>query len=797
MKPAPTKRAIAGIAKSAGGSEHDLESFRDISDDVIESDFVPYACLYDADTIATKNGELLQIIKITGLGFEASSQGELRGAIRAAIREHIPDTSYAIWLHTLRRRQQMLPHSHFPDAFSGGLDASWRATHPSSASFVNELYITVVKAGQPAGLRNFSALFKSLAPNRDAGMRTDYLDESLRELSGTTARMMGNLRAFGARLLTVVERDGIFYGEHIEFLEKLINLEERPMEVPRRDLSHVLTSGEITFAYNAMEVRTAEGKRRFAAILTLKEYKESTLKGIDKFLDIPCELIVTQCFDFIGAGQAREGYEKQSKYLTASGDKELSGWMEIDRLMQPGLDTERAYGQQQTSLFLIAPSVKQLENNIRMVGRALGKLGILNIREDLRFEECYWAQLPGNFPFITRRQSIDSNHLAGFVNLQTQPMGNASGSPWGPPVSLLTTIQDKPYFFNFHRGPLIHTLIVGAPKSGGTTLLHFLLAQARKLNTNLWYLDATGRGTQFLSAIGGQMLEPGIGGLRLNPLQMNETPANHEFLAFWLSTLVDPESRQLNQATLAFFQSLVDSVMKLPREQRRLSTLLPIVRAEDAALATHLQQWCAGGAHGELFDFPTDQFASGKISGWNISRYMGNPALRIPLISYLLHRLTGALDGTPTLIAMSDGLRQMETPLFGPRAGAWWDHLAAQNAACIMTVPSIEEATLYPYTPILAQKAASLFVMPASSAEAGYHAGIGLTEPDIAALLHMDKLKHEVLLKRGEEATVLKLDLTPLGSALYPLSGRAPIASAVEKTPAELLNDLMGFGAPA
>ncbi len=29
-------------------------------------DYIPYACHYNADTILTKNGELIQIIKITG-----------------------------------------------------------------------------------------------------------------------------------------------------------------------------------------------------------------------------------------------------------------------------------------------------------------------------------------------------------------------------------------------------------------------------------------------------------------------------------------------------------------------------------------------------------------------------------------------------------------------------------------------------------------------------------------------------------------------------------------------------------
>lgn len=789
MKPARNKAA----AKPAPGA--DLESFRDIADDVIESDFVPYACLYDRDTIATKNGELLQIVKITGLGFEAGQQGDLRAAIRRAIQQCIPDTSYAIWLHTLRRKQSLMPHAHFPDQFSGNLDASWRAQHPSSASYVNELYVTIVKAGQQAGLRQLDGLLQSLFPRREAAARSDFLDNALRELGTTTGRMLDMLRPYGARLLTVTEREGVFYSEQLEFLEKLINLEERAMEVPRRDLSQVLTSGDITFGHDAMEVRTAEGKRRFAALLTLKEYKESTLKGIDQFLDIPCELIVTQCFDFIGGTKAREGYEKQARYLAISGDKELAQWMEIDRLMQSGLDTDKAFGEQQTTLFLIAPSVKQLETSIRMVGKALSKLGMVSVREDLRFEECYWAQLPGNFPFIARKQPTDTNHLAGFANLQTQPMGNAAGSPWGAPVSLLTTVQDTPYFFNLHRGATAHTIVLGPEKSGHTTLAHFLIAQARKLNPNIWYLDGTGRGDAFFTALGGQMLKPGTPQLRLNPLQLPESPANREFMAFWLSTLIDPQARQLNQASLQFFQSLVDALLQLPKAERRLSALLPLMREADAALASEFQQWCAGGKHGDLFDMPEDNLTFAKLSGWDVSAFMEDTALRIPLVSYLLHRVTGATRGEPTLIVMSDGFAQLQTPLFAPRAGSWLDHLAKQNAACMLLSHYPEQDALLPFALPVAQRAASIFALPDPEAGGEYAMGYGLSESDVAAIAHLDKTRRQLFLKRGEEATVLKLDLTSLGTALHTLSGRKPAQAA--KSPAEMLNELMGFGAPA
>lgn len=784
----PTKLSLKFSGKKQDKSSKELEAFEDIADDVIESDFVPYACLFDPSTIATKDGELLQTIKITGLGYDGQSQGNLRNAIRTAIKQCIPDASYAIWLHTLRRKQAGTARAHFPDPFSGKIDEAWRALQPNSNAYVNELYVSLVKAGEATGLLNPNVFKQSLLPNRDRVIRAECLSQSLSDLNRVTDSILARLSPFGAKRLTTVEREGIFYNEQLEFLEKLINLEERPMPVPERDLSHVLTSGEITFGFNAMEVRSADGHRRFAAILTLKEYKESTLKGIDSFLEIPCELIISQCFDFTGAEAAREAYEKQAKYLTYSADKELAKWMEIDRLMHSKDNAARGYGQQQTTIFLISPGVNQLEANVRMVQRALNRLGMIVIREDLRFEECYWSQLPANFSFISRKHSVDTDHIAGFVNLQAAPMGNAAGSPWGPPVTVFTTVQDAPYHFNFHRGNNAHTVILGKRGSGKTSFAHLLLAQSRKLNTAIWYLDVRGRSAPFMQAIGGQVLRPGTPECKLNPLQLAETPANREFLALWLSTLIDPTGLQLNRSTLAYFQSVIDRVLQIPRHQRRMSAMVEIVRQDDGLLANALQRYVAGGIYGELFDMPEDNFAVSALCSWQIGQWMADPATRAPLTGYLLHRLTGILNRSPTIFVLDEGFEILDTPLFSARIAGWCDYLNQNNAAVMMLTDAIDESALRPYSAAMAQRAATIFAMADKQPEAGYSMGFGFTPEEINTLSYIDAGRQQVLQKRGTETVVIR---TALGgvpqTTLDTLSGKQRAPTSAADTLAELM----------
>ena len=783
-------------AKKREVSSKELESFKDIADDVIESDFVPYACLYDMSTIATKDSELVQTIKITGLGYDAQHHEDLRSAVRAAIKQSIPDASYAIWLHTLRRKQAATARAHYPDPFSGKIDEAWRATQPSSTSYTNELYISIVKASTSVSLIGKNVLTQSLLRKKDIRTRTAAMMHALQDLNATTAKLVGQLQPFGARLLTTIERDGIFYNEQIEFLEKLINLEERQMPVPERDLSQVLTSGEITFGYNAMEVRTGEGHRRFAAILTLKEYKESTLAGIDQFLSIPCEVIISQCFDFTGSGKAQEFYEKQARYLRYSGDKELAKWMEIDRLMSDAnLHATNAFGQQQTTIFLIAPGVNQLETNVRMVQRSLNKLGMVVVREDLRFEDCYWSQLPANFNFVARNHSVDTDHLAGFVNLQAAPMGNANGSAWGPPLTVFTTVQDAPYYFNFQRQQTAHTVVLGKPGSGRTTFTHLLLAQSRKFPINSWYIDSHGRGKEFVKSLGGDVVTPGTANCKFNPFLLPENPANREFLALWVSTLIDPTGTQLNRSTLSFFQAAVDFMLQQPREQRRMGTLVAYVREADPLLANAVARFAAGGPFGELFDMPEDNFTTNRLTLWDISRWVNDPATRIPLAGYLLHRLTSMVNPqSPTLLVLDEGFKLLDTPLFSARIAGWCDYLAQNNAAALITADSIEESASYPYSSIVTTKAATIFAMPDKDPDAGYSMGFGFSAEDIATLSYMDAANRHILQKRGLEAVVIRaaLGALPVGT-MQVLSGK----HAPTPTPAEALAALMGHAPQA
>ena len=618
--------------------QKDLEDFRDITDDVEEDEFVPYASLYADDTILSKNGELLKTIKIVGFNNEVVTQGDfsLRDIIRRAILQYTPSSDYAFWFHTMRRRKDLSVSSTYPDPFSQKLDETWNQKNQWQTSYVNELYVTIVRRCENPEIRSANQFFEGLLPSKHHKARFAFLENSKQELDAVVGQILNATADYGARLLTTVERDELYYSEQLEFLEKLINLEERPMPVPLEDLCIYLTSGEITFAFNAMEVRTYEGKRRFATVLTVKDYKEASLPGIDRFMQINCEFIVTQSFDFVNGEKVRQEFTDQQRFARLSGDNDFTEITELERVNRADRGHPADYGQQQTTIFVIAESIQELEENVKYIRGELMKTGIISIREDLKFEECYWSQIPANFTFVNRQTPIDTMHVGGFANLSNQPVGSSAGSKWGPPAALFRTASGTPYFFNFHQGDAGHTMVMGPRGAGKSVLVNFLLSQARKLPYRLVYCDAQATAKPFVEALGGRYLEGDD--FKLNPFSLPDSNSNREFLGLWVVMLAAASGINVDEKLLGYFSQLVAYMYQLPEEDRHLEKLIEAIATQDAGLASKFSLWHGDGKYAHLYTKGQDALSqptpARAIRGMDLSRYMHDPITRLPVSSY-------------------------------------------------------------------------------------------------------------------------------------------------------------------
>ena len=180
-------------------------------------------------------------------------------------------------------------------------------------------------------------------------------------------------------------------------------------------------------------------------------------------------------------------------------------------------------------------------------------------------------------------------------------------------------------------------------------VLNFLLAQARKFRPRIIFFDKDRGAELFIRAIGGRydLLRPGAPS-GLNPLQLDDTPVNRQFLIDWLALLAG--GADIDET--ARIEDAVDANFGQPVEHRRLRHLAELFRGGQRPHAgdlwARLRPWWGEGERAWLFDNPQDQTdLAAETVGFDMTQILDDPAMRTPAMMYLFHRVEERLDGRP------------------------------------------------------------------------------------------------------------------------------------------------------
>jgi type IV secretion system protein VirB4 len=761
-----------------------LEMLRDISGDVEESDFVPYACFYDQHTIITKNGELCQTIKITGINRDNINSGasdkDLRSLIRDSLKNNVPNDSFAIWLHTLRRKTDLSSTAHFEaEGFAKDLHTAWIGQNQFADQYVNEVFITIVHEGQDARLRHFKNFLRGLVPAREIKYRQDYIDSASKVLNTVTENILNDLNHYGAYRLGMYKEDGIYYSEQLRFLEKIINFVDRPMPMVEIDLSTYLTTGEITFAFNAMEVRTSKHQRRFGSLLTLKEYKEASLPAIDSFLQLPTEFIITQTVNFVNPQKVLSDYEEVANYQRMSGDPDIFRMSELKTVMESNRNRPNDFGEQQLTIFILSDSVNQLEHNIKRSIKFFAKYGMVAIREDLKIEETYWSQLPGNFVFVTRMKQTNTSHVAGFTNLNNMPVGTASKNHWGDAITIFHTASGAPYYFNFHVGYQGHTIVAGPARTGKGFIVNFLLSESMKHKPKIYYFDGRGTNALLMSQLGAESCaiapaySEGQQGL-FNPFGLSRTEENMQFLARWMGVLAKAEGYSLTDMDKQSLNNAISYVYNLPEQQRNLQQAVNMMSLTAPEYVEAIKQWLPQGTFGHLFTADYSMIGAGRSSlHIDVEGILNNPALCAASISFILQHIIDSLDGTPTIIAMQESWILLAQTHFGGNISAFLNTLTQRNAILLSVIEEIVPSSTSPITKQIVDGSVTHIFMPDKHPDSVYQTIYGLDNNEFSYLDVMETKDHHFLLKHNKDTIICEMNLTGLENFFPILSGEA------------------------
>lgn len=745
-------------------------------------DFLPYYCHYDPHTLLTKNGELMQTIRITGNrnGLEYESEdGDaiVRASIRQALSAYVKSDRFSIWLHTVRKRRPAPFSPKYTETFPAYAQAQWQSLHPWKHHYYNEIYITLLRDGQSGGMADKDALQHAIMPGKNRAYRNQYLEQAHADLDQVTNAVLQHIQThYRAERLGVVERlsqtlgRAAFYSEPMEFLGTLLNLRSEAVPLPEADVSAALSSTTLTFGFNALETKSPQGKRRFGALMTLKEYREIPPETADRILQAPMEFIISQSLVFVPSSEALQPYRQQKQLFDVSGDRYVVKASGLDEMLASNLQGETDFVHQQTTLMVMVDEFKHLEEELAAFHRSFAELGLITIREDIRQEDAFWAQFPGNFEFLRRTNVLNTARAGGFLRLNRFSGGTAKGNHWGDAVALVPSLVNTPYFFNFHYQDNGHTAIVdfnSFQDSAADVTLHFLLTASRHFDGRLYIFDRRLSAQLLTEKLGGHYHQfaplrtlPNQRGTVFNPLTLERTSLNQSFLIAWCGALA---GKKLSESQKASVHAALDQVYDGPLQHRTLAGLASALAHTEPELRQALSAWLPGGQYAGLLDASSETFdLTQRVHAFDMTPVVAHPDTVVPIFAYLMHRIINSLDGSPTLIVLRDAVDLLENAFFAPRLESLLEMLQQNNVAVIFTSSSPQEhSTCETFGTILRGCPTHLYLP--DDVPADYRRTVtSLNEHDLGLLDRMERLKGDVLVKQPHEVTAMRIDVTPL-----------------------------------
>lgn len=769
---------------------------RFIKRELDSSYFIPYHYHWDKETIITKNGELLQVLKIEGFSFETADDDvvDLKKMVRNSLLKSMAEGTMAMWFHTIRRRQQAYPEGKMPPGFAQYVDNKWRDKHARKSSFRNDLYVTVIRKPETQGAAQLETLFKKLERTADATSGDKQLVEMHKELKEAVYRLSATFKDYGAKILTTVNTAYGPMSEPLEFLGRLVNCgEAQPMLVPSVDIATYLPVNRIYFGWRAIEVRTPTTVR-YAAIISIREYAPHTAAGIlDAFLQLPFEFIISQSFEFMNRQASIDGMKLQQRRMTQSNDVGISQIREIHAALDMTMSGHVAFGHHHLTITVVEDSLKALENATSMVIAELVNVGMNPVREKLVLEQCYWAMLPANFEFIGRKSRINTLNLASFAAHHNYPTGKAADNHWGPAVTVLDTTSGTPYFFNFHLRDVGHSTIIGPTGVGKTVLMNFLCAQSQKFNCRMFLFDKDRGADIFMRALGGKytIIDPGQK-CHFNPLQLDDTIENRSFLGEWLRSLVVINDEPFTAEDQDIIERAIEGNYKLRKEDRVLRNIAPFFGLEGPGkLASRLKMWHSTGQYSGVFDDPYDiiDFKSSTNFGFEMGEVLASRVTLVPVLLYLFHRIQLSLDGTPTMIVLDEAWALIDNPVFASRIKQWLKTLRKLNGMVVFATQSVEDAVNSSISDTLIQQTATQIFLPNPKATDAYRKSFLLSEREFNLLKNTDPGTRYFLMKQGKDIVIARIDLSGLEDVVHVLSARAETVALLDRIRAEVGDD--------
>jgi type IV secretion/conjugal transfer VirB4 family ATPase len=400
--------------------------------------------------------------------------------------------------------------------------------------------------------------------------------------------------------------------------------------------------------------------------------------------------------------------------------------------------------------------------------------------------QAWFGSLPGNVYANVRRPILSTRNLARLLPT-TAPW---SGRPVnehllkicgvGEPHVLCMTSGATPFRLNLNVGDVGHSLILGPTGAGKSTLLNILALQWPKYpgaRVIIFDKDRSARASTL--AMGGVILEPGSDAapVSFQPLRDIDSAAARIWASEFVLSLFEAQGVATPPELKEAVDRSLERLQRGPAGNRTLTDLSRALQSFDPSYAQALRPYCGSGAYAQIFDANEDHIA---VADWLMIE-MGHlmamgPAVVVPALVYLFHRIERLFTGGPTLLILDEAWVFLSHPVFALRIKEWLKTLRKKNVFVIFATQAVADALSNPilHSTLLSECKTQIFLAndkaKAPAVAEGYIKGMGLTETEVSELANMT-MKRDYYFRSTEGRRVFSLELGPVQLAFAGMSG--------------------------
>lgn len=759
--------------------------------------------LSDGKTICSKNFGLIQVIKIEGKDYNGLSSIEQTNLFsrRKRFFENLPE-EVNISFYYLRKKittSSLNKNKTIPTkselSYVKIIDDLWQANFQES--FKTEIYLSVrwqmnkddFSSQQLNDVKYIKEIEAKLRNN------TEKLDN---EILG----ICKNLEEYNPAVINHNDDES----DIIKFWNYLINHNDDHIFYPDYSLNETLALTNYSFdCFNGViEMQNAlTCKRKFCKIMILKNFPDETSsKALDFLLQSKRTFSVVQNVIPVDIEKNKRKIGKMMDIIKSFNGIGFLG-VRYDDLNDAGEDLEAKeinFNQHYIAIAVYEDDLKELQKAIVEINALLISGGINCICETFNIENAFWSFFPDYAGVNAGRiNMISSENTADFITLSSSNPGLTSCSFGDQPVTTFKTAANSSYNFTFHAGASKnengHTFIFGAPGTGKTTMIAFLLANCLKYEDMKILAFDSQRGLKIPTiSFGGDYIDfEKDRNFGLNPMLLPKNEANMSFLERWLTSLAGDTNEEEKKQIIQF----INANYSFGKSKRRLANIEPflgqaLMENGQANLSMRLAKWFMSENDDienlefkkQIFNSEYDSLSFNKsMIAFDMGNILEDTELTSALSLYIFHTFHSYIadNPCPNVVFIDEMFKYINNPIFSNHILRLSKEVRKKNG---ILIGALQEATALTENKIgrdLITNAATFLIFPDPGASEDDYLlkknsskiNLGLTDTEFEWVkTPPDAKKREVMMKRKRtgESVILDINMLPLGNYLKILS---------------------------